>query len=917
MANPNISPPPSIKPKQGPESFENKPEATNISHKIQEKSAQVIQRWWMCIEQRQTQKIAKELIPSSLKMKHTRKMDFEALSAALNEEHLISSTDQLLQFIENKTSKLLPKLPPLPEVAFPPKAFLAAYMILNHSETDPNEQIFEKKGGEEVQLQEHAYTLLRSFESLQKTLSTASEKDFRKELKKSLFSFHECRRTYQEAFSVWNKSHSKLLVTELIDMYLRIEMRKKHIKQRPENMQREFYTQFSFQQESLIKKIIDLGGESAQRHLKGLLTQMDEDWERQKWSVLSEHEVLHELALNPQMEFTFNPGGEKSKRVADEVKKALSEGSQGTPRIRLLLFDFREKVCGLMSEKPSILAEMHEKLSPEKIEEYSQNITNPKTFEQLFGSLFACILKWEAPEHNRETKRVIQQTLGFLQMQDSAIPVLPESFAYLFDKLEQIKTDLKNFYRHTHVAEHRRNAIAKEREFFQKKLDLFEINLDLLEKQIQSILKHSEKFSLTPNQLYSPHTPAHFLITILLEKLFSSEEIALSNCPETLLLDLEKLEGFRKDLIHSMHSCVSLLSFKEIMTSHGHGNDLASATCELKSLLAPSISRTDQETAFLTAQHIKTCLKERKKKLDLPSVEKISSSIESRLQESSPLFQLIKKKTSQAIKASLYKGSIAPQILQSQELSLFHDNLSKLGKALAKIMHFNLEVHKERYQKLIESHQFEALFQSLRKVQKTLPLESLPIVLKGRLPTFKDIYDKIQKLALTAHVLTLIKKQVWHSSDWVEGNSLSNEELQALIRKHNLCELLQDPQTSPKSIGFKAKEILKEVLEEKEVQLPAEDLKQFDQLIDRSINFSNPGYRMFHADIADALQTFFKRGKLPASLNKGLLHFFEPQIQDIAQVIGKTVEEAKQEAMEEEDIGPVPLQPENMRAGRF
>ncbi len=194
-------------------------------------------------------------------------------------------------------------------------------------------------------------------------------------------------------------------------------------------------------------------------------------------------------------------------------------------------------------------------------------------------------------------------------------------------------------------------------------------------------------------------------------------------------------------------------------------------------------------------------------------------------------------------------------------LSKLYPDITELAKELSSFAHYHLEVHRPNYNDVISSKRFKHIYTALKEKEIPSSIEQL-----NHSEEIHAIHKNIQNLALLCHGLTVIKRKVWLSDEWIHTKSLSDEKMTELIISNNLQKILLQEDITPKKITLKIHEIMDSIfsaLSEEEVVLLKSMLSQ-----------ENPGNQLFHENIVNRI---IRNG----SVGKTVLKFFKSRILEI------------------------------------
>ena len=170
-------------------------------------AAKFLQRAW---RNRQRRKIVAELVSLGLTTEAVKAASFDEVGALLNQESVLTSTSRILRFYGVQE-----EVPSLPSDKGGVRTFLSAFLIIGHPH-----QVLSKEGVQEHDLVVKADALLGAFETL---ITTPLPHPGFVAMYPQLASFLDAYTSFHSAFSAWKNSDSSILVNTMVAQFVELD----------------------------------------------------------------------------------------------------------------------------------------------------------------------------------------------------------------------------------------------------------------------------------------------------------------------------------------------------------------------------------------------------------------------------------------------------------------------------------------------------------------------------------------------------------------------------------------------------------------------------------------------------------------------------------------------------------------------
>ena len=529
-----------------------------------EKSVILLQRLWTKkFKSLTTLNIINNYFLSGPTIEYVNSINFESLVTFLRDKNVILTTKMCLQRIhrlcilrhgnsQNLTSK---------DVNI--RVFLAGFMIAYHST-----HVFENMGNLETNLYEIAIPLFEKFERICKIIQTSNNHSFQDVPHSVTKDFVPTLFEYLKRFKTWKIPDENKLVQRIKHALIALYNAQRHLpSNEPEDSK--IKIEFRTQIERLRNKMIQIGGidklvefdEQLQLQLIDNDVVHDTNIIYPEFSVKNNEQLAHELLLDPNFQITENYNNPIFNHINELFNQSFWNTLEDdlkleTPsyvRILKVLQEIRDglNIMHGCSRIEHMLHVVNIDYIRQKLEAntYTWNNCN-----DLILSIVNVIQHTESPQRKQNTTEkwtLIKQELTDAYENISNQPVIfCKTLKFLFDSVNNIRFDVANYRLRNIAPVIKDHGVDYERSKFQDKLNNGELTLERTENWIHVNLKNeilikeielSHLIEGNPNAYTNLHA-ASMLSLITNETVFNVE-----TCPETLLLDVNRLSLYRQE----------------------------------------------------------------------------------------------------------------------------------------------------------------------------------------------------------------------------------------------------------------------------------------------------------------------------------------------------------------------------------
>ncbi|MCJ1369409.1 hypothetical protein MMC20_000620 [Loxospora ochrophaea] len=573
-------------------------------------AARIIQRAWRKRVRRLT---VQNYLALRLSVGRIQSTSFEDVGALLSQESVLTSTAKILK---------LCSLQEIGESSLGDSAavrvFLSAFLVLGHPK-----QVLSNDGEQEQDLITKANKLLRCFDQL---LSSLPKQQW------SLFpaqaaSLSEAYATFQTAFSAWKDHDSSILVQTMIAQFVELDAIWQTVKndkdggvaddyqegiQRnqtlllvrlkrlagPEDAMKMIAEAVKTSRKSRKKKAVtgnaepratsnavesssnsmsvipDQDRSSSTEHVDPNDSIQARELRKITSSIPSNRLLVHELAINRDYRIDVGPQSELrdtiNRAVFDSMRSDLEAGC-GDSWIVAMAENIRERLLRLVTPGKSLHSLIVEALDPEMVEK--QLKIGSFSYEKFFSFMNTILPKLCAPFRDAEVK-------AFAEDQSAD---LIDRLARLMHIIDLLSLDYANFLLTRSAPEVIRRSAEYEQECFSKAIQGRRLSKTLrwwshasIEASADATRRTTDGTSRPPSRRV---TPDKIYMQGLVGLAIASPPLEASDVPETLELDLDRLNRMRNDILRIITIGAILLTAKNLLKRDVRSQWKSEATC--------------------------------------------------------------------------------------------------------------------------------------------------------------------------------------------------------------------------------------------------------------------------------------------------------------------------------------------------
>ncbi|KAK9702573.1 hypothetical protein K7432_011188 [Basidiobolus ranarum] len=695
-----------------------------------EEAVTVIQRWW---RGRAFASFIREYNRFNITLRRLQRLPVETVMELIQSKSLIFVTSKLLHRIRRCpiSANSLNRYKNLA------KQFLTAYLMVAHSQ-----EVLTGQNKQEEELVLTGLAMIQSFE-------TWSRKYFNSDGNLFLQTFIENLKTYYEIFEVWKQKDNEKIITSMISHYLELDNLWVTVKSHPSAVS-QYEPQLSENRKELEQQIFKVGGREAltklfQERQKARDAQVGESSspedsqssppdsipasfaeyshddsessdiesetnfkklqlariDRQITNILigftseemlTNEQLAHELLLDPDFELAIAKGTELEERVREMATKAFfdtarEEFSQGKYTVWLpqLLVDIKNRLLELVSRLSPIYTEIQDVVDIELITQ--QIKSGSYDVSKLMRFITQTMLHLCAPVRDQAIRNIQEMT------------DLATVFQRLIEILQDMRLDLANYRLHLLRPVIQEYGIEYEREKFDVTLRAKMVTLERTNKW----LRESVKTLRNKQQQSNPSTNIRFeyvYYDALISTVFSMTVVHHENCPETLLLDVDRLYEYQNESQAITIVAALLMLSKNIVPEFRRNQALVT---ELKDRLFVLLKDPGTILDNLTVQLIASLSQASpSKSLTRENQEFIRNMVDKTLSSKDPVYALLSRRISEVLFQHLSTGRFPqPEDLISYGIEGVSVQLQSLSNKLVMLANHNREVYAHHYNDLI------------------------------------------------------------------------------------------------------------------------------------------------------------------------------------------------------------------------
>nr|CAG8439011.1 15887_t:CDS:2 [Entrophospora candida] len=720
---------------------------------IREEAASVIQNAWRYHE---LIKLVKDYHNFDISLHTVENMSFQNAVQLLQKSAIIQISNKFLQKV-SKTSQMIMETG---KYKNPARIFLSAYIIVSHTK-----EILVDIGYYEKALFKSAKAMLNSLETWFDSINNDKYNKIR--CYGLINNFLSAWHTYYRDFNIWKPKDSKKLANSLIAHYTELEKSRNTGKVNISHQQKEIRRNIrDLGDDEVTAKLeralghlkkdfqIETGSGSGDVDTSDSINSMATDQESdeqedcdnsnscapqrqpfvppnmydkaskkspalriiQSYGVpieaagLANEQLIHEIIIDPG--FELKPlkltGLEESvnqmakKAYFDSIKEDFEKGKfiQWIPN---LLNDIKKKLIGLMPPNSPMYASVDEILDIELITQQSKaGVYNVRDCIMFITGM---MLKICAPVRDEQIQSLRNMT------------ELSKIFQKVLEILDLMRLDLANYRLKALRPYLKEHAVDYERRIFEQALKSNRFSLERTKAWLQptvdsllcTVAEPNPKNDLLPNQHNHGIKFAQVYNEALVSYIFQQVLIDKNNCPETFLLDLERLWNFQNEG-QAITIAAALLMLTKNIANGSSANSISGEKLEtLKNnlfvLLMDHSTKIDNLTTEILSHYPPT--------ISFETQSLIKSMVSKTLSQSDKVFSLLSRKIQTIIKQHLQTGQFSKkETLAQYGILPVANELEQLSRKIFILALYNREIYAVWYDNLIKER--------LNKIRKSI-----------------------------------------------------------------------------------------------------------------------------------------------------------------------------------------------------
>lgn len=420
--------------------------------------------------------------------------------------------------------------------------------------------------------------------------------------------------------------------------------------------------------------------------------------------ILQNHALAHELVMNPDFELTAPEPSQIEKSVRDAMRGSFFELCRAsvskkdfTPLLDIFS-DIRASLLSMVSEKGKVAAEIGESLDME-------------------------LLKQQAEKQSFEPEKLVSYVLSKMQqlcapIRDESLKEIISSNGDVMDKLQKItdlldlmKLDIANFQLQQLRPILKQQAVEYEQKKFAEALEAGHVSLEKTNVWLEGAAEALKETaaSRNPESIEIPEAKIRYediYNDALLNLISANAPVTAENCPETLLLDVERLSEAQNEL-QALSIVAALLmvsktivdKFRRDEVGHKKLRDMLFLLLKERDTtldhISAQIAATIQDSLDKMPGDKKTVVSSEQKKMIAAMVEKTFSFKDT-------VYSMLSRRICSHIKNQLTTGLFRKEALASHGLDLISTELEELSKKMTFLARHNKQVFAKYYDDAIQ-----------------------------------------------------------------------------------------------------------------------------------------------------------------------------------------------------------------------
>ena len=687
--------------------------------------------------------------------------------------------------------------------------------------------------------------------------------------------FNDARQYYVEQFNRWKTIDKDRIIRSMIHSYIDIEAHLYTLQYKQGPLFDALTKEFTNSQVIIRNRVQQLGGNQSIDTLDHMLNEFTQQLAQNKWQLVPEHVLLHEVAVNPSFHI-LDPIDDDQRILF--IRHIIDTTQQTPPNfdaLHQILDEIKMKLIRFYRSRSDRSEEIEALMDTDGLlKTFSESLEKGQiAFKTLMYDIMRFIQDLEAPSRVGETREWLKSMLdGFHRTEDISYQIAA-GLDFILKKLALIEIDSSNVFIDIIRELPLLQLAVKERDHFKSLRDDHHLLVNLTESWVHRTIDSTAKHHLAPNQLFGSKRIHHITIYGTLDLLFDNEPLSKSNLPETYFLDSDRLINHQTSCLslRYMATCISIFRQFCMMAGIGVGDHTLSQLKETISPICNAIDELDKTERASRLTHIVNSA------IDdiFRSVGKLYSDRQKRenhtilysnLNELGPISTLIKKRIRDGLHHYLYHGHVLSPKLERTDITYIVDELSKLASSVRNMIRFNIMVHEPILLQLSNAYQFNHLFDRLFELKKPLQ-NDLPPLLQSMYSEWIHIRHSVQKLACICTGFAMIRQAIWTENEWLDSSHRYEESLEMLLDQSSLLQFSTKPNTSIPALIQALIDLLKTIHVTSSISWTAQQYEDFGNLLRKMKTGKHHGYRLYKHAILDRL-----RSSQPATATPRIIH---------------------------------------------
>jgi T-complex protein 11 len=514
---------------------------------IKNRASNIIKRFWSKCQS--TKQVANAFLQNQLMSEHCEALGFDQLVLRLRDPKVIERTRNCLQRIHARCISQHgsgANQPPSINV----RVFLAGFLIAHK-----RENVFESlTGRKELSLYSAAVPLLQSFRYMVDHLSARPWQTLNKKITSQ---FHDQLCLYMEKFKDWKVVDEEKLLKRITHALKALYESRRMLPADHEGSA--LSSNFQTQIDRLRGKLRQIGGQQAleafDRDLQVPVEPIQTFPQDHVPGRISNEALALEILYDPNFQLSDDFDGSKFVSVRQCMHRAFWQSLTddlrlSTPcivRVLRVINEIRDGLVDLCGDdvKPRVQQACN---TSDILERFEQGKFSHSDWVALFAAAFKLIMDVQAPKRDAETRELYVDVLKALE--SPAPEAITKALEFFLNRVNIMRVDAANQRLRLIEPVIKQHGHQYFRDKFDEKLAAGTLTIKNLKLWIARCVKKEANDKVTEwsrNFTLAQQKSLHIAMMIDLVK--SPEPITTTNCPETLILDVKRLEPVRKSVL--------------------------------------------------------------------------------------------------------------------------------------------------------------------------------------------------------------------------------------------------------------------------------------------------------------------------------------------------------------------------------